>query len=333
MVVLRAVGDMYTDSATVTLLSGDEPFRGDGPSSVRLSDYWRWSGSSLVDNTARGVLAEFLVAAALGVHRTLRIEWEPYDLKLQAPTDADVTIEVKSAATVQSWPQKRPSRIQFGIAPRKDSTVTRSDGDAYRQADIYVFCVWRPNDPHSRCLTGADTLDVDEWTFYVLRTTVLDAKVLKGKTIGEKSLLGLEPKKCCYRGLRDAIEAVAAPLLAGIDRGVDLFRKLVRRANRGEAVGISYKGFIEHVHGVPFAEPQGRRWLRLADRVTTAAGGRKQVRRGDVEIAAGMDTFIWPKEPPHLRSPDAWKRSNLPYPREEWFAVFPEGSRQLIDDA
>ena len=29
---------------------------------------WRWSGSSLVDNTARGMLAEFLVAAALGVH-------------------------------------------------------------------------------------------------------------------------------------------------------------------------------------------------------------------------------------------------------------------------
>ena len=71
------------------------------------------------------------------------------------------------------------------------------------------------------------------------------------------------------------------------------------QANWGEAVGISYKGFVEHVYGVPFAELQGgRRWLpsdtsnavRVADRITTAAG-RKKVRRQEVFIDAGMDTL------------------------------------------
>ena len=122
-----------------------------------------------------------------------------------------------------------------------------------------------------------------------------------------------------------------------LERGTDLFRKLVCRANAGEAVGISYKGFVEHVHGVPFAELRGRQWsqsdvsevLRLADQITHAAG-RQSVRRGDVVIMAGIDTFIWPKRTPHTRSLDAWK-SDLPYSRDEWLAVFPDGTRRLVD--
>lgn len=127
-----------------------------------------------------------------------------------------------------------------------------------------------------------------------------------------------------------------------VDRGVKLFRKLVDRANQGEAVGISYKSFVEHVHGVPFAELQGgRKWrpsdasnaVRLADRITTAASGRKKVRRPGVVIQAGMDTFIWPKKPPHVRSPKTWNGSLCPpYPQTDWLAVFQEGTRRLVDD-
>lgn len=122
-----------------------------------------------------------------------------------------------------------------------------------------------------------------------------------------------------------------------VERGVALFRDLVRRANKGEAIGISYKGFVEHVHDVPFATLRGREWapsdigdaLRLADQITDA-DGRQRVRRGDAVIKAGMDTFIWPKKPPHNRSPRAWDKG-LPYLREEWVAVFPVGMRRLID--
>ena len=64
---------------------------------------------------------------------------------------------------------------------------------------------------------------------------------------------------------------------------VALFRELVRRANAGEAVGVSYKGFVEHVHGASFDEVQGRPWsqsdtsgvLHLANQITGAAGGSR----------------------------------------------------------
>ena len=122
-----------------------------------------------------------------------------------------------------------------------------------------------------------------------------------------------------------------------VDRGAGLFRELVRRANRGEAAGISYKGFFERVHGASFEEVRGRPWaqsdvsdvLHLAEQITGAVG-RQSVRRGVVEIQAGMDTFIWPKAPPHTRSESAWK-GDLPYSRAEWLSVFPDGMRHLID--
>ena len=79
-----------------------------------------------------------------------------------------------------------------------------------------------------------------------------------------------------------------------IVRGVHLFRELARRANAGEAVGISYKGFVEHVHGLPFDVLRQRKWsqsdaadaLQLAHQVTEAAG-RQEVRHGDVVIPSG----------------------------------------------
>ena len=37
-----------------------------------LSDFWRWAFSDLRDSTVRGVLAEFIVAAALGRTATRR---------------------------------------------------------------------------------------------------------------------------------------------------------------------------------------------------------------------------------------------------------------------
>lgn len=122
-----------------------------------------------------------------------------------------------------------------------------------------------------------------------------------------------------------------------IDRGVHLFQELVRRANAGEALGISYKGFVEHVHGIPFEVLRQRMWspsdaadaLQLADQVTRAVG-RQEVRQGNVVIRAGMDTFIWPKQPPHRRSPNAWS-SSLPYSRRQWLSLFPDGCRRILD--
>ena len=47
----------------------------EGSPKACLGDYWQWSGSSLMDNAARGVLAEFLVGRALGLTEEPRKEW------------------------------------------------------------------------------------------------------------------------------------------------------------------------------------------------------------------------------------------------------------------
>lgn len=125
-------------------LNGDIPFRGSGTSSLRLRDYWRWSASSLLDNTARGVLAEFLVATALRafVRERPRREWDAYDLHADVG-GRDVTVEVKSSARVQSWAQRKLSPPRFSIAPTKKwNPETARDSDEALRADVYVFCLF-----------------------------------------------------------------------------------------------------------------------------------------------------------------------------------------------
>jgi hypothetical protein len=100
-------------------------------------------------------------------------------------------VEVKSSAYLQSWKQKRPSVIQFGIGRKQawDSETNTSSAKAVRSADIYVFCVFTATD---RAL--ADPLDLDQWFFLVCPTAVLDEKCGSQKSIGLSSLehLGLD---------------------------------------------------------------------------------------------------------------------------------------------
>lgn len=127
-----------------------------------------------------------------------------------------------------------------------------------------------------------------------------------------------------------------------IERGVMLFRELVRCANAGHSLGIGYADFVRWVYGSrSFAEVDGHAYvpsdsgfvIRLAQRVTEAAGGRMDVSRGGVTIACGMDTFIWPLAHGHDRSIRAWESNWVrpPYSREDWQKVFPDGTRRLVD--
>ena len=123
--------------------SGDEPFRaGEETLGFKLQDYWRWSGSDLMNNAARGVMAEYLVAKALGVTQDPREEWGEFDV--EAPGCG--TIEVKSSAYIQSWEQQDYSKISFDIAKRKSAWNPKTG--KYREldpperiADVYVFCL------------------------------------------------------------------------------------------------------------------------------------------------------------------------------------------------
>lgn len=119
---------------------GNEPIIGPcGGSISTLIEFWQWSASNILDNTLRGVFAEFLVARSLGIHHQHRVEWEPFDLR----SNEGVRIEVKSAAYVQAWEQKQFSTISFDISPTSswDKQTKRYSETKQRRSDLYIFCL------------------------------------------------------------------------------------------------------------------------------------------------------------------------------------------------
>ena len=181
------------------LRTGAEPLRcGDALLNQTLLDFWRWSSSDLVGNTLRGILAEYIVACALGITDAGRVEWDAFDLKMPN----DTTLEIKSAAYLQSWQQKAPSKIKFGIAPTRalDEVTNGYASDRKRQADIYVFCLL-----HHQDKTTVDPLDMSQWIFYVLPSAILDTKTPMQKSLTLTSLLKMNPVQCAYQELAQAI--------------------------------------------------------------------------------------------------------------------------------
>ncbi|MDG2305284.1 MAG: hypothetical protein P8R42_11640 [Candidatus Binatia bacterium] len=114
---------------------------GSGPLDLRLIDFWRWFNSDLVSNTARGILAELLVGSTLGCADGVRQEWAAWDLK----TPTAVTVEVKSAAYIQTWHQDRLSTISFDIAPKQAWNPETDEWSAQkRRHAIQGLCLGQP---------------------------------------------------------------------------------------------------------------------------------------------------------------------------------------------
>jgi hypothetical protein len=194
----------YTYPAlAVVRKSGTEPFREGGDvCPFNLLDFWRWMGSDLVNNAMRGVLAEFIVAKALGGAEGARVEWDAHDLI--APDGS--AVEVKSAAYCQTWGQRALSDITFDIAPKLPDNIPGNDTRVAprRPADVYVFCVLKHQDKPT-----IDPLNLDQWDFYVLPTRVLNEKVPTQKKIALSSLMKLGPLQTGFSSLRHAVEVAA----------------------------------------------------------------------------------------------------------------------------
>ncbi len=190
------------EALTVERKTGAESFLKAGTvDDMTVLDFWRWAVSDLVSNTARGVLAEYIVASALGCSSGVREEWAAYDLT----TPAGITVEVKSAAYVQTWKQKKHSPISFGISPTVawDANDGESRGELKRQADVYVFCLLATKDQEK-----VDPLDLDQWRFYLLPTRVLDEKCGKQKNLSLSGLRTLGPAEAEFVNLADALARV-----------------------------------------------------------------------------------------------------------------------------
>jgi hypothetical protein len=80
------------------LQSGQELIDGIG---ATLKDFWSWSMSDLRANTTRSLLAEFLVARAVGATERPRVEWDSCDVR----TPDGLRLEVKAGAYLQAWEQ------------------------------------------------------------------------------------------------------------------------------------------------------------------------------------------------------------------------------------
>jgi hypothetical protein len=182
---------------------GDEPFRLEGgPLDLRLADFWRWAFSDVTTNTTRGILAEFIVGSALGIPLTLRDPWAEHDLV----TPSGLRIEVKSSSYVQSWGQRRPSKIVFSI---RDARSRDDTGGAYveelgRHSDFYIFAVLAEQD-RSRF----DPLNLTQWQFFVLATRVLDERCRGKKAISLGVLKSLGAAESGYADLGATLKTEA----------------------------------------------------------------------------------------------------------------------------
>ncbi len=165
---------------------------------AKLQDFWQWAYSDLIGNAERGLLAEYIVACALGLTDEGRVEWDKYDLK----TKDGISVEIKTSGYIQTWGQQKLSSLQFGIRETLawDNETNEYEAEVKRQADVYVFCVHRHKDQET-----INPLDLRQWEFYVLSTKDLNEKVGDQKSIGLGRLIEIGAKNCAYGELKDAI--------------------------------------------------------------------------------------------------------------------------------
>lgn len=183
--------------------TGNEPFCDGGcPLGFDLLSFWQWSASDVVSNATRGVLAEYLVAHAIGAAGGVRDEWAACDLL----DPRDMPIEVKSAAYIQSWHQERFSTITFNCSKTLawDPETNRQDTVKCRQAKVYVFALLAHKDQAT-----LNPLDVSQWEFYVVPTVVLDRRERSQHSITLKSLRDLHGEPVGYADLKRAIGKAA----------------------------------------------------------------------------------------------------------------------------
>jgi hypothetical protein len=153
-------------------LDGNERFVG---LDATVADFWRWAFSDLRDNTTCGILAEFLVAQAVGAQRELRIGWDNYDVQSSDGT----TIEVKCSALLQSWTQKEHSKLVFGRSSAREFDASRNEysADPKVRAEVFVFAVQTQADPATY-----DILDLTHWEFWVVGASIIRERA--GNTVG-----------------------------------------------------------------------------------------------------------------------------------------------------
>ena len=184
-----------------------EPFIFHGESvGWTLLDFWTWAGSDLLDNILRSQIAEYIVTKATGATvPEVFLRWQSQDVM----TAHGHRVEVKSSAYFQSHHQKNgPSKIKFNIAKTHpwDNKSDRRSEIPYRSAQVYVFCVLTTKDRDT-----INPLDLSQWKFYILPTTVIDSQLNNQREVYLSRLKKLNPKVVDYDQINDAILSFELP--------------------------------------------------------------------------------------------------------------------------
>jgi len=162
-----------------------------------VSDFWAWAYSDILSNRNRSIFAEFLVAYALGFTDEPRVEWDAVDVRY-----GNIAIEVKSAAYIQSWEQKKHSTIRFDIKKKRswNAKTNESFPDPSRYSDCYVFCLYLETEK-------VNILDINGWRFYVVPTKMINDVYGEQKSVSLSKVQTIS-KEIPYQELKKTIDSI-----------------------------------------------------------------------------------------------------------------------------
>lgn len=178
-------------------LNGSEEFKHEAPiEKLTVQDYWAWAHSALSANIERGIVAEFLVAAALGVARDnhVRDPWADSDVIVPdgITPNGMLHIEVKSGSYIQDWDQQDLSKIKFsrlrGHAAAVDGSgilegMRGPSGERSYKSHVYVLSVLKHKEQDS-----LNILDISQWDFYILSRAEVIALSGEGESLTLKKV-------------------------------------------------------------------------------------------------------------------------------------------------
>lgn len=168
---------------------------------LTLLDFWAWAYSDIHNNTTRGIIAEFIVAVALGIDREIpRDAWSKYDLEYRS-----FGIEVKSASYHQRWHQAKHSSISYRIRQTRgwEADTNKQDKEARRQADIYVLGLLAEKDR-----SKVNPLNIDQWSFWVVPTLFFNSRKRSQHSITVNSLLREVGGPIRFSDIKQAVDRI-----------------------------------------------------------------------------------------------------------------------------
>ena len=148
--------------------------------------FWKWAFSDLRDDDIKGIFAEWMVRALLGLpfDSGRRVSWADWDIALRQNTPQETHIEVKASAVWQSWklvdvygdhksnvgPRAlNPNRIRFGGLCARGGDLDQWTGKQRFKSDFYIFCMQTETDP-----TTWNAWNLAQWEFFMLSRQKLE---------------------------------------------------------------------------------------------------------------------------------------------------------------